>query len=101
MYNEARQPSACMPACRLAWRFDGSLQARQQPRCGSSSKDELRSTFRGARCACGIGYYRGRLGVHNGPARQCEDLVLGAVVSATGIYASNGNNTKNAYGARG
>ena len=27
---------------------------------------------------------------------RCEGLVLGAAVSATGIYASNGNNTKNA-----
>ena len=30
-------------------------------------------------------------------AAQCEDLVLGAALSATGIYASNGNNTKNGY----
>ena len=30
-------------------------------------------------------------------ARACEDLVLGAALSATGIYASNGNNTKNGY----
>src|SRR5262245_38392682 len=30
-------------------------------------------------------------------AQQCEDLVLGAALSATGIYASNGNNTKNGY----
>src|SRR5262245_24970905 len=32
-----------------------------------------------------------------GRARACEDLVLGAALSATGIYASNGNNTKNGY----
>src|SRR5215471_2051097 len=30
-------------------------------------------------------------------AQQCEDLVLGAALSATGIYASNGTNTKNGY----
>jgi branched-chain amino acid transport system substrate-binding protein len=30
-------------------------------------------------------------------AQTCEDLVLGAALSATGIYASNGNNTKNGY----
>src|SRR5262245_33689534 len=30
-------------------------------------------------------------------AQQCEDLVLGAALSATGIYASNGANTKNGY----
>src|SRR5690349_14084578 len=30
-------------------------------------------------------------------AEACEDLVLGAALSATGIYASNGNNTKNGY----
>jgi len=28
---------------------------------------------------------------------QCEDLVLGAALSATGIYASNGANTRNGY----
>jgi len=30
-------------------------------------------------------------------AQKCEDLVLGAALSATGIYASNGTNTKNGY----
>lgn len=30
-------------------------------------------------------------------AQACEDLVIGAALSATGIYASNGNNTKNGY----
>src|SRR5262245_63336142 len=30
-------------------------------------------------------------------AQQCEDLVLGAALSSTGIYASNGTNTKNGY----
>jgi branched-chain amino acid transport system substrate-binding protein len=30
-------------------------------------------------------------------AQQCEELLLGAALSATGIYASNGNNTKNGY----
>jgi branched-chain amino acid transport system substrate-binding protein len=30
-------------------------------------------------------------------AEACEDLVLGAALSTTGIYASNGNNTKNGY----
>jgi branched-chain amino acid transport system substrate-binding protein len=30
-------------------------------------------------------------------AANCEDLILGAALSATGIYASNGNNTKNGY----
>jgi branched-chain amino acid transport system substrate-binding protein len=30
-------------------------------------------------------------------AAQCEDIVLGAALSATGIYASNGTNTKNGY----
>jgi branched-chain amino acid transport system substrate-binding protein len=30
-------------------------------------------------------------------AQKCEELVLGAALSATGIYASNGNNTKNGY----
>ena len=30
-------------------------------------------------------------------AQSCEDLVLGAALSATGIYAANGNNTKNGY----
>jgi branched-chain amino acid transport system substrate-binding protein len=29
--------------------------------------------------------------------QTCEDLVLGAAVSATGIYAANGTNTKNGY----
>jgi branched-chain amino acid transport system substrate-binding protein len=30
-------------------------------------------------------------------AETCQDLVLGAALSATGIYASNGTNTKNGY----
>jgi branched-chain amino acid transport system substrate-binding protein len=30
-------------------------------------------------------------------AQQCEDLVLGAALSATGIYAANGTNTRNGY----
>jgi branched-chain amino acid transport system substrate-binding protein len=30
-------------------------------------------------------------------AQNCEDLQLGAALSATGIYASNGQNTKNGY----
>jgi branched-chain amino acid transport system substrate-binding protein len=30
-------------------------------------------------------------------AQKCEELVLGAALSATGIYASNGTNTKNGY----
>jgi branched-chain amino acid transport system substrate-binding protein len=30
-------------------------------------------------------------------AEQCKDLVLGAALSATGIYAANGTNTKNGY----
>ena len=30
-------------------------------------------------------------------AANCEDLILGAALSATGIYASNGKNTKNGY----
>jgi len=30
-------------------------------------------------------------------AQACEDLVLGAALSATGIYAANGNNTKIGY----
>jgi branched-chain amino acid transport system substrate-binding protein len=30
-------------------------------------------------------------------AEPCEDLILGAALSATGIYASNGRNTKNGY----
>jgi branched-chain amino acid transport system substrate-binding protein len=30
-------------------------------------------------------------------AQQCEELVLGAALSATGIYAANGLNTKNGY----
>lgn len=30
-------------------------------------------------------------------AAPCEDLVLGAALSATGIYAANGTNTKNGY----
>jgi branched-chain amino acid transport system substrate-binding protein len=30
-------------------------------------------------------------------AQKCEELMLGAALSATGIYASNGNNTKNGY----
>jgi branched-chain amino acid transport system substrate-binding protein len=30
-------------------------------------------------------------------AQKCEELILGAALSATGIYASNGNNTKNGY----
>ena len=30
-------------------------------------------------------------------AQNCEDLVLGAALSATGIYAANGQNTKNGY----
>jgi len=30
-------------------------------------------------------------------AQQCEELILGAALSATGIYASNGTNTKNGY----
>ena len=27
-------------------------------------------------------------------AQSCEDLILGAALSATGIYAANGNNTR-------
>jgi branched-chain amino acid transport system substrate-binding protein len=30
-------------------------------------------------------------------AQKCEELVLGAALSATGIYAANGQNTKNGY----
>lgn len=30
-------------------------------------------------------------------AQACDDIVLGAALSATGIYAANGNNTKNGY----
>jgi branched-chain amino acid transport system substrate-binding protein len=30
-------------------------------------------------------------------AQKCDELALGAALSATGIYASNGNNTKNGY----
>jgi branched-chain amino acid transport system substrate-binding protein len=30
-------------------------------------------------------------------AQNCEDLILGAALSASGIYASNGNNTKIGY----
>ncbi len=30
-------------------------------------------------------------------AQTCEDLILGAALSATGIYAANGTNTKNGY----
>ena len=30
-------------------------------------------------------------------AQKCKDIVLGAAVSATGIYAANGANTKNGY----
>jgi len=30
-------------------------------------------------------------------AETCDDLVLGAALSATGIYAANGTNTKNGY----
>lgn len=30
-------------------------------------------------------------------AQSCEDLTIGAALSATGIYAANGNNTKNGY----
>ena len=30
-------------------------------------------------------------------AQSCEDLVLGAALSATGIYAANGTNTRNGY----
>jgi branched-chain amino acid transport system substrate-binding protein len=30
-------------------------------------------------------------------AQSCEDLTLGAALSATGIYAANGTNTKNGY----
>src|SRR5262249_49846412 len=33
----------------------------------------------------------------SGQAAQCEDIVLGAALSATGIYASNGTNTKHGY----
>jgi ABC-type branched-subunit amino acid transport system substrate-binding protein len=33
----------------------------------------------------------------NGACGQCEDLILGPALSATGIHASNGNNAKNAY----
>ena len=30
-------------------------------------------------------------------AQACDDLILGAALSVTGIYASNGLNTKNGY----
>ena len=30
-------------------------------------------------------------------AQSCEDLILGAALSTAGIYAANGNNTKNGY----
>jgi branched-chain amino acid transport system substrate-binding protein len=30
-------------------------------------------------------------------AQNCKDIVIGAAVSATGIYAANGRNTKNGY----
>lgn len=30
-------------------------------------------------------------------AQKCDDIVIGAAVSATGIYAANGRNTKNGY----
>ena len=30
-------------------------------------------------------------------AQSCEDLTLGAALSATVIYAANGTNTKNGY----
>ena len=30
-------------------------------------------------------------------AQTCEDLILGAALSATGIYAANGTNTRNGY----
>jgi branched-chain amino acid transport system substrate-binding protein len=30
-------------------------------------------------------------------AQKCDDLILGAALSASGIYASNGNNTRNGY----
>lgn len=33
----------------------------------------------------------------NAQAQQCDELVLGAALSATGIYASNGKNTRNGY----
>jgi hypothetical protein len=30
-------------------------------------------------------------------AQNCKDIVIGAAVSATGIYAANGANTNNGY----
>jgi branched-chain amino acid transport system substrate-binding protein len=36
-------------------------------------------------------------GPSSADAATCEDLLLGAALSATGIYAANGTNTKNGY----
>src|SRR5215468_986717 len=53
--------------------------------------------FNSARCAAALAIVAVASLPTMACAQQCEDLVLGAALSATGIYASNGNNTKNGY----
>jgi branched-chain amino acid transport system substrate-binding protein len=50
-----------------------------------------------ARCTAVLAIAAFALMPSNASAQACEDLVLGAALSATGIYAANGNNTKNGY----
>src|SRR5215470_198219 len=53
--------------------------------------------FNSARCAAALAIVAVASLPTMACAQQCEDLLLGAALSATGIYASNGNNTKNGY----
>src|SRR5215468_10654373 len=53
--------------------------------------------FNSARCAAALAIVAVASLPTMACAQQCEDLILGAALSATGIYASNGNNTRNGY----
>ena len=50
-----------------------------------------------ARCSAVLAMVAFALMPSTARAQACEDLVLGAALSASGIYASNGNNTRNGY----
>jgi len=53
----------------------------------------FRAGFAAALAAAALAYYA----PVTAQAQNCGTIELGAAVSATGIYASNGNNTKNGY----
>ncbi|MGH6741761.1 MAG: ABC transporter substrate-binding protein, partial [Bradyrhizobium sp.] len=56
-----------------------------------------RAIFNGAKLAAGLAALALAYAPTAAKAETCDDLVLGAALSATGIYASNGRNTKNGY----